>query len=472
MLAFGVMSSFFSRRIGVRRSLVVAWLLLASAWSVTNGAQPIEDGQLLPDGRTESSPEEDSAVLRLGAPDLEEIRRRDELRARLGRVLHFAAPRPLDVDPWRHGTWLVDEEDGVPTWRLRLVSDGATSLSLVFDRFRLPPGASLTLGVGGEYLPPLTSADADGEPLFTPPVLGSRIDLVLRLRAGHPEDLESLDLHLSRLHHGYAGFGNGSSSPCRVDVACLAGESGFSGGPPAAEDGPARSVGLVLVEGVRYCTGFLVNNSAEDGRPLLITAEHCGITERNASSVVLLWNYRRSSCAGPSATRLPTDQFQVGAEIRAVHRETDLALLELDAEPDPAWGLVWAGWDRSDDPPRSAMVIHHPEAGAQSVAETVQTVAPSGHLGMETDPTGDHLRVRAWDLGTTEGGSSGSPLFDGSGRVVGWLRGGHAACGNRLPDWFGRLSAAWDDERGPGRRLRDWLDPLGAQPVVLDAYRP
>ena len=37
---------------------------------------------------------------------------------------------------------------------------------------------------------------------------------------------------------------------------------------------------------------------------------------------------------------------------------------------------------------------------------------------------GTHVRVEDWDLGTTEGGSSGSPLFDQNHRVIGQLHGG------------------------------------------------
>ena len=33
-----------------------------------------------------------------------------------------------------------------------------------------------------------------------------------------------------------------------------------------------------------------------------------------------------------------------------------------------------------------------------------------------------------WELGVTEGGSSGSPLFDQNGRIIGQLFGGTATC--------------------------------------------
>ena len=41
-----------------------------------------------------------------------------------------------------------------------------------------------------------------------------------------------------------------------------------------------------------------------------------------------------------------------------------------------------------------------------------------------------HTAQIDWDDGTTEPGSSGSPLFDQNHRVIGQLHGGYAACGN------------------------------------------
>jgi hypothetical protein len=80
--------------------------------------------------------------------------------------------------------------------------------------------------------------------------------------------------------------------------------------------------------------------------------------------------------------------------------------------------------------------------------------------------------VADWDLGTTEGGSSGSPLFDQDGYVVGELHGGDAACGNDRPDWYGRFSYAWDEGSTDDSRLSVWLDPLGTGQTTLGLFDP
>jgi lysyl endopeptidase len=81
---------------------------------------------------------------------------------------------------------------------------------------------------------------------------------------------------------------------------------------------------------------------------------------------------------------------------------------------------------------------------------------------------------QGWELGVTEPGSSGSPLFDDQGRIIGQLYGGAAACSgtndNNAFDYYGRLGVAWDTGSSATTRLEDWLDPQGSNPVVLNSF--
>ncbi len=407
----------------------------------------------------------------LPAIDPEEVLSADEQRVAIGQQPHYAATIEVQIDPFGDtGTWDVAGPKGTARWRLRLVSRGALSLNLAFTRFRMPAGGSLELiSADGQRVGPWTELDnEDHGQLWTPPIATD--DLILELRL--PIDqVDELELELTRVHHGYAGFGETGplSGRCHRDVSCSEAE-------PWADQ--ARSVALLSVDGRTFCTGFLVNNTALDGRPFMMTANHCGITSRNAPSVVVLWNYQSGGCdssepgeeAAPARSQI--HDFQTGAIWRAAHRPTDTLLLELD-DPPSSFGVFYAGWDRSGANPERSTVIHHPNADDKSISFDFDRATTTLHLGSEpqnfADPSpGAHIRIADWDMGSTEGGSSGAPLFNEDKRIVGVLHGGYAACGAPRADWFGRFSEAWTGNGRAGTRLSDWLDPLATGTVALD----
>lgn len=400
-------------------------------------------------------------ALELPPVDLEHELLRDEERAGQGRVAHYAAALKVNAGPWDEGHWQALTR-GQARWLLRVHSPGALSLSLAFSDFQLPPGAELRLmdGSGKVLAGPFTAADNEEHgQLWSPPLITDDLLVALDIPIRRLDDLK---LTLSRVHHGYAGFGRApaeKSGSCQQDLVCDA---------DSRRQVLGRAVGLVAVEGVRYCTGFLINNTAQDAKPYFITAGHCGINSVNAPSVVVMWEHAVTDCSPGAEAPLPYRSFQTGSMLRAEHGATDLVLLELDDPTNTEHGAYYAGWDRSFDTPREGLSIHHPNTDRRRVATTRKPIAAADHLSRLDRPRGNHLRVGSWNLGTTEGGSSGAPLFNEDLRVVGALHGGYAACGNRESDWFGRLATAWDNGNQPSRRFRDWLDPLGTGAVVLD----
>ena len=84
-------------------------------------------------------------------------------------------------------------------------------------------------------------------------------------------------------------------------------------------------------------------------------------------------------------------------------------------------------------------------------------------------------QIEAWErLTTTEGGSSGSGLWDENHRIVGQLHGGQAACGNSINDYYGKFSMSWDGNgsTSSASRLSDWLDPQNTGVSTLDGWDP
>jgi PKD repeat protein len=81
-------------------------------------------------------------------------------------------------------------------------------------------------------------------------------------------------------------------------------------------------------------------------------------------------------------------------------------------------------------------------------------VSPGTHwiVGWSETPNG---------YGVTEGGSSGAPLFNDDGLIIGTLTGGESACQNPGgEDMFGKFSYSWESNgASPDQQLKPWLDP-------------
>lgn len=404
----------------------------------------------------------------LGALDRQALLAEDEAREAAGLPYRFAVAERLALSPHSAGTWEF-LADGRALWRLRLRAPGATSLSVGFARFRLPAGARLLLHSAdlARALPAFGASDVDehGE-LWTPLVEGD--ELVLELSVPVAERA-AVDLEVGSVQRGYRDFRAAAaadkSGACNVDVVCSAGDG---------RRDALRSVALLQVRGTELCSGFLVNNTAQDRRPFLMTARHCGVDGSAAPTVVAYWNYEQSTCRAPGspASGAPGDGslalFNSGAILRAESNTSDFTLLELDDPVHPAASAFFAGWDRSPGDPPAASTVHHPRTDEKRISFENQPLTTTSYLQNVSPGDGSHLRVADWDLGTTEGGSSGAPLFSPAGRVIGQLHGGFAACGNEEPDWYGRFSVSWEGKGLPESRLRDWLDPLGGAPLTLD----
>ena len=83
---------------------------------------------------------------------------------------------------------------------------------------------------------------------------------------------------------------------------------------------------------------------------------------------------------------------------------------------------------------------------------------------------GAFWRIEQWDVGVTEGGSSGAPLFNENKHIVGNLTGGDAYCGYPYNDYFSKFHLDWDYYPQQERQLKYWLDSLGTGQTSLEGF--
>ncbi|MYH24164.1 MAG: hypothetical protein F4156_02990, partial [Holophagales bacterium] len=182
----------------------------------------------------------------------------------------FADPFAVAAGPSSHGRWEVAADGRTAVWRLRVVSEGAVSLNFGFARYRMPPGGRLRIHTpdGGEVVGPYTEADNEehGE-LWTPVLPGGEAVIEVAAPVGRIGELE---LEIGSVNRGFRDLVDalvpiGGRAACNIDVAC-------SQGDPYRDQ--IRSVGLMQFGGTGGCSGVLLNNTAEDGKPYFLTALH------------------------------------------------------------------------------------------------------------------------------------------------------------------------------------------------------
>lgn len=412
--------------------------------------------------------------------DLETLRKEDEVNDKRKDIpFRFGYEFLVDYNLVNSGSWqTLDNGDRI--WRIRFYSEGAKTMNFLFSDFYMPKGASLCLysndrkDVLGAY---------DEKQNNPERVLGTWLvtgeDIWLEYYEPKAQKGEGR-LELFKLVHGYRSTSDilkstqdtnslNSSGDCHYDVNCSVGAI------DATKDINKKSVAMIVAGG-GLCTGALINNTNNNGTPYFLTANHCyenpitGSTSNPSQwSFRFNWISTNPSCASTSnSTTNITYHTVSGAQLKAHRAESDFCLLQITGPIDDEWDLVYAGWDRSTTTPSNTYGIHHPDGDIMKVSVDENSPSSTSVGGA------DVWLIENWEKGVTEGGSSGSPLFDNNGRIRGQLYGGESACngtsGNGQYDVYGRLNSSWNGGGTNSTRLKNWLDPAGTNAMTLDYY--
>jgi len=415
-------------------------------------------------------------------PNRAQLAEEDALRDRQGLLYRIAVAQLINVTAENSGLWST-LSNGDRQWQLIVNAPGAEAISFLFETFKIYGGTTLRIQnmKGQDVHPTMTTADVQ-EHFRQNAALCFGDKLVLTLT--EPKYTTPSDIYIDRIMYNYRSTGNPSaqkineSDVCEVNVNCT------PVGDPWQDEkrGVAR---LYVVEGAQagWCSGTLINNTGADCKPYFLTALHCGVnaTSANMTQWKFYFAYEAPTCVNPTTTGSLASHFITGclriadAGDGGGNSGSDFLLVKMGTASNEAsvitqlkstaFNAYWNGWNANTAATTGGVGIHHPAGDIKKISTfTGNTVSTQWGTA-----TGSHWRV-TWTsntngYGVTEGGSSGSPLFNGAqGYVIGTLTGGGSFCtAQTSPDEYGKVAFHWTSNgTATNRQLKPWLDPTNS----------
>ena len=405
------------------------------------------------------------------APDMKQIQEQDMLAQQKGDAYRYGVDIPVNLNMENSGTW-INLNDGRKIWRLQITVSGAPALGVYYNKFYIPVGGLLYLYNADktEVIGAFTNkTNIKGEEFATELLSGESV--ILEYVA--PEfPTKQPKIEISSVSYAYRSLGFLKkqykkeilgSDPCEVNVNCPEGNNWQD-----EKRGVAR-ISIKIGSSYYLCSGSLVNNTAQDCTPYFLSAYHCGenATASDLNQWIFYFNYEASTCSGTSGS---LSQSVTGATLRAeaennIGTTSDMLLLELNQAVPSSYNPYYNGWTRSTTASTSGVGIHHPAGDIKKISTYTSTL---------TNYYNTHWKVywasTTTNHGVTEGGSSGSPLFNSNGLIVGTLTGGSSYCtAPNDPDYYGKFSFHWASNGSTSdKQLKPWLDPINSNVTTLD----
>jgi len=417
--------------------------------------------------------------------DVDRLTWEDDVAGKNGSPLRIAQAIPVNINIKNTGEWSF-LPDSTKIWQQSVTASNARGVIISYTDFYIPVGGKLFIynkdksQVLGAYT---NKTNPEGGSFATEAIAGDSFTFEYVASKNSSEEprieVESLG-YMYRLSPSEVGAPDpvintphpeAGRRSCRVNVNC-----------PAGAKWQKQKRGVVLyyiMLGNSWfaCTGSLVNNTKQDGKPYILTASHCFTIAPSYKKLVAYFNYEFPGCENQNS--LPANYKTLVGAVPRVHVPldggSDNFLIEMTENIPANWNPYYNGWNRQNNPANNGVVIHHPNKDVKKII-TYNKAVKHGTYSWENGAQNGFWEVVYDGTSVSEKGSSGSPLFNENGLIIGVLTGGNSYCElPENPDFFGKLWFGWDQfnkDIGFDHKLQPYLDPMNTGALTLEGYDP
>lgn len=352
----------------------------------------------------------------------------------------------VELDINHNGTW-TPLENGDSIWRLQINSHSGRYMMLILEEFYMPRGSSMYVYSSDKKEEIGAFTDITNNPynrLTISPIKSNSI--IIEYNKPHyvteqqKLKVESVGL-IGESYERSIQTGFGQSGDCMINAMCTEYSNWCN---------QRRSVVFILKYDngnyIRLCSGSLLTNERNDGKPFVLTAFHCADCDDNGElsnsekygihDWLFIFNFQSSSCSNP--VNAPSTMYSISGAtfIDGIDRFSgnDYMLINLTQKPPKNYNAYYNGWSNDkDDMTSTGVCIHHPAGDIKKISSWDKVIYLPA----------DYWKVK-WTNGSAEGGSSGAPLFNDSGYVLGQnSQGEGTVCTSAKRNYFGCMHRSW-----------------------------
>lgn len=400
--------------------------------------------------------------------NVEDLKLVDAWQVSQGAPLKVATILEADYTMENSGEWTT-LPGGEQIWKLQIQAEDAIALMFYYKDFYIPEGGKLFIynhdksQILGAYT---HETNPKGGRFATEFIAGDKITLeYLAAESGEKPriEIEEVGYGYNHLYISTKASLRAESAFCEVNINCEEGEEWQD------EKAGVCKILQRIGKDTYQCSGSLINNTAQDLKPYVLSATHClssSVATASAEDMnqwVFYFHYEVNNCTNTADVK--KSRTMIGCQ-KIVETPTkggsDGLLLLLNSKIPTNYNVYYNGWDRSNSPALAGVGIHHPKGDYKKISTFDMPIA---HTSWGKNAEQSHWNATFSQtrngFGVTEGGSSGSPLFNQKKLIIGTLTGGNSSCNYSTgTNVYGKMYYHWDKNgEDKSKRMDVWLDP-------------